>query len=280
MDWQAQNVCQNLGPELAAPAAADQTQRLNARGLLAQAVENLAQPQRHAFQHRPGQLRAAVGHRQPDKSAARLWVPPRAALAHQIGQKNQAVRSWFDRSGCCVQIAAVQQLPGPLTSTAGQLHHPHRGIPLRVHMVKGHRALLRVWRRCQRAHADPGRSPDHTVGRARFDHPSPYPGTRAISTTGHHRRACYQPERRCHRCCDLANHAGRGIDPRQLIDSDPQRFQKRRMPAARHQVKQQRPRRVGVICGKDAGQPVHQIIFGHQKFCGAGIDLRLMVAYP
>ena len=74
-------------------------------------VEAVAQAERDALEHRPGQVAPVVAERQPDERAARQRVGVRAALAGEVGQEQQPVAAGGRRSPAAADEVAERARP-------------------------------------------------------------------------------------------------------------------------------------------------------------------------
>ena len=112
----SEHVGEDLAPERAGRAAARRPDLVGRRHPGGDhQVEAVAQPERDALEHRPGQVPPVVGDGQPDERAAGERVGVRAALAGEVGQEQQAVAAGRHVAGRRDEVARTST-PGASAS--------------------------------------------------------------------------------------------------------------------------------------------------------------------
>ena len=115
---------------------------------------------------------------------------------------------------------------------------------------------------------------------ARYNCPSAHPTRRLIPAASHHRGPGPQSSERRSLCRDLPRDLRPFVALRQPLGRDVQRSEHLRRPIAALQIEEQHAGPVRLVHGILAGQPETHVVLRQQDVCGAGVDLRLVLAHP
>ena len=93
-------------------------------------VEAVPEAERDALEHRPGEVRSAMGEREPHKRATGIRIRVRRALAGEVRQEHEALGTRRDRRGLLDQraerLAGRDRVAIPAQRAGGRQHHRHQ----------------------------------------------------------------------------------------------------------------------------------------------------------
>ena len=279
-----ERVGEQLGPVVAARAAAEQGQRLRFGAGRAQCVEAVGERERDAFEHGVAEQRAIGRVVHAEEHALCVRVVVRRAFTGQIGQKERGGGQCFRRQ--CLDFGEQGRLVGrgeladPAQTTGRRQHHAHlmpairNCVAERVHRRRGVRPEA-VADHAQHA----GRAERHeaVTGLRRADADR---ARRVVATAGRDDHAVAQTE--------LARHGGeQGAGGRaafaqagHLRARHVAGGEQRIRPVAFGHVEPQRARRVRWIGHLAARQLQAQVVLRQQHAGRARKDFRLVARHP
>ena len=287
--WAVQRALQaareQLGPGVAAGAAADQGQRGAAGAGLAHGLQAVTQAEGHAFHHCVSQIGRCVLGAQADEAAAGARVVVGCALATEVGQEDRrAGLTWIRQGGDLGRqpgfAVTARQLCDPAEGAGGAEHHGHL-VPARWQRVgEGVHCLL--GRRLEAA-AD---AEHHARGAERDKTLVGLGGTYANGAGGVVTGAA--GDRQTGRESPVAGDVGvqRGADlapfdqPGHLRFIEPAGRQHDRAPAPGRHVQPQRAGGVGHLADGFAAEPQAQPVLGQQHTPDLGKAVWFMLAQP
>ena len=260
----------------------------------AQDIQHDGEVHGHALQNAADQIPSGGGGGDAQESAAGVRVPPRRALPHEVGQKDQPISAEraLRRLGVDERVGGDALLPGlselvraygvskPAVGGSGGLHGAVGGVEAGNGVTPGDGAHVRIKNGGLGGGGDPGGGAHAAVGSPGGDGAGAHIGGDAVPRADDHGGAGAQPGEGRGLRRDAPCHMDGGKRRGQLPGVDARAADDPLRPGAGIDVEAGHAVGVGVVRAENPGEPEHQIVLGVEDLMGFGVDLRLVIPDP
>ncbi len=288
----AKDIGDDLPPQAASGPAAGQDDALRAAAQLCQHLVRVVGGKGHALLHGSYKVALAVAQGEPKEGAARVGVHVRRALAHQVREKEQALRPWRRVGGGQVHhVVGVRVMPAE--HAVAQPAQGHAGAERRSHLVPAGAAIARLQSAAKGVDA-PATVDLHLTHRlhklaARADaEQQPVGGQRAgpqgtacsVGGPGDDGDSGEQSQVGGGKGLEHTGDGGGRLHGRQQAAVNAENSQQFVRPVAAALIQQQRPGAIRGVGGEGAGQPPAHIVLGQQQHSDLCPHLRRFLLEP
>lgn len=263
-----QRVGDQLRPERAARAAADQRQPVGFDAGRVQRVEAVGEAERHAFEHRVAEMRALGRMRHPEEHALRIRIVVRRAFAGQVGQEQRRRRERVrvERFDLGEQrgLVGARQLADPAQAARRGQHDAHQLPAVGDRMAERVHGRRRIRHEAVADDAQHARRAERHEAVARVDRADAERAGRVVATAARDDDRFGQPQLARDVRAQRARRRVAFDDARHLRARHVAGGEQRVGPVAARDVEPQRAGRIRWVGHLRAGQTEAQVVLRHQ----------------